>query len=102
MLFSTARLENLSEFRLENLFGAQKSLAIPRTIYVNEELAPEYIDRKGLVKKEYIYPTNQVISSKYTVITFLPRTLLEQFRRVANVYVSTTSRLCNVFTEADP
>jgi hypothetical protein len=28
----------------------------------------------------------QVITSKYNLITFLPRNLLEQFRRVANVF----------------
>jgi phospholipid-translocating ATPase len=33
-----------------------------------------------------VYPTNQVITSKYTIITFLPRNLLEQFRRVANIF----------------
>jgi phospholipid-translocating ATPase len=40
------------------------------------------------VKKDHVYTTNQVVTSKYTIITFLPRNLLEQFRRIANVYVS--------------
>ncbi len=33
-----------------------------------------------------MYSSNQNVTSKYTVITFLPRNLLEQFRRVANVF----------------
>ncbi|XP_041354452.1 phospholipid-transporting ATPase IF-like isoform X2 [Gigantopelta aegis] len=32
------------------------------------------------------YNTNQVVSSKYTVFTFIPKNLFEQFRRIANFY----------------
>uniref|UniRef100_A0A7S2WIZ1 Phospholipid-transporting ATPase n=1 Tax=Mucochytrium quahogii TaxID=96639 RepID=A0A7S2WIZ1_9STRA len=32
--------------------------------------------------------TNEVVSSKYTVMNFLPRTFLLQFRRVGNIYFS--------------
>ncbi|XP_046657252.1 phospholipid-transporting ATPase IF-like [Daphnia pulicaria] len=32
------------------------------------------------------YPDNEVISSKYTVLNFLPKNLFEQFRRIANTY----------------
>lgn len=52
---------------------------------MNEPLPDDYFDRKGRIKKEHVYNTNQVLTSKYTVLTFLPRNLLEQFRRVANV-----------------
>ncbi|KAF7352855.1 Phospholipid-transporting ATPase [Mycena venus] len=58
----------------------------PRTVHVNENLPAEYFDPKGKVKSAYIYPTNQVITYKYTIITFIPRNLLEQFRRVANIF----------------
>lgn len=34
----------------------------------------------------WIYESNQVLTSKYNIITFLPRNLIEQFRRVANVF----------------
>lgn len=33
-----------------------------------------------------LYCSNEVTTSKYTVLTFLPRNLLEQFRRAANLY----------------
>jgi hypothetical protein len=29
---------------------------------------------------------NSVTNSKYTIITFIPRALFEQFRRLANIY----------------
>ncbi|GJY32474.1 probable phospholipid-transporting ATPase 4, partial [Tanacetum coccineum] len=36
--------------------------------------------------KTYKYPSNHVSTTKYNVITFLPKSLFEQFRRVANLY----------------
>jgi phospholipid-translocating ATPase len=53
---------------------------------VNQTLptGPEWRDKKGKAMRDRIYPTNQNITSKYTVITFLPRNLFEQFRRIAN------------------
>lgn len=32
------------------------------------------------------YPKNIVITSRYTLLTFIPKALLEQFRRLANIY----------------
>ncbi|KAK4053823.1 hypothetical protein OIV83_001479 [Microbotryomycetes sp. JL201] len=34
----------------------------------------------------WTHESNQVLTSKYNIITFLPRNLIEQFRRVANVF----------------
>lgn len=36
--------------------------------------------------KPYKYPNNYVSTTKYNFITFLPKALFEQFRRVANLY----------------
>jgi phospholipid-translocating ATPase len=74
-----------STFKLEDLFSRKQVAGPPRTVHVNENLPADYLDPKGRVKPAYIYSSNQVITSKYTIITFLPRNLLEQFRRVANV-----------------
>lgn len=47
--------------------------------------------------KPYKYPKNYVSTTKYNIVTFLPKALFEQFRRVANLYfllaavLSTTS-----------
>ncbi|KAF4608233.1 hypothetical protein EYR40_000577 [Pleurotus pulmonarius] len=76
----------LAAFNVETLFVRKRPPGPPRTVFVNEHLPADYYDHKGRVKPEHIYVTNQVITSKYTIITFLPRNLLEQFRRVANVF----------------
>lgn len=79
--------ERVAAYNIETLFVRKKEPGPPRTIYVNEDLPQDYFDAKGRVKKENVYRTNQVATSKYTFITFLPRNLLEQYRRIANVYV---------------
>ena len=75
------------QFDIETLFSRKRAPGPPRTIHLNEGLPPNYFDHKHRVQPAYIYPTNQVITSKYTIITFLPRNLLEQFRRIANLSV---------------
>jgi phospholipid-transporting ATPase len=32
------------------------------------------------------YPANYIITSKYTIITFIPLNLYEQFSKMANIY----------------
>lgn len=75
----------ISSFSIEDLFVRKRPPGPPRTIFINEPLPESYYDKKHRVLKEYQYNPNQVITSKYTLLTFLPRNLLEQFRRVANV-----------------
>ena len=74
----------LASFNVESLFSRKREPGPPRTVFVHEDLPPEYYDKKQRVTKDHVYATNQVITSKYTIITFVPRNLLEQFRRVAN------------------
>lgn len=76
-----------AEWKVEDLFSKKRDPGPRRTVYMNENLPEEYFDHQGKVHKEHIYATNQVITSKYTILTFLPRNILEQFRRVANVCV---------------
>lgn len=75
----------LSSFSIEDLFVRKRPPGPPRTIYINEPLPDTYYDKKHRVLKERLYNSNQIITSKYTLLTFLPRNLLEQFRRIANV-----------------
>ncbi|GMI93611.1 Aminophospholipid ATPase 5 [Hibiscus trionum] len=49
-----------------------------RAVFCNE---PHLHDRKP-----YKYPCNNISTTKYNVLSFLPRALFEQFRRVANFY----------------
>ncbi|CAJ0759010.1 9892_t:CDS:1, partial [Entrophospora sp. SA101] len=60
-----------------NLQQSQK-----RLIYVNMPLPTEELDKYG-EPKTYFVP-NKIRTSKYTLLTFLPKNLFEQFRRVAN------------------
>ncbi|KAK8846601.1 hypothetical protein IAR55_005687 [Kwoniella newhampshirensis] len=68
------------------LFARKKRPAIARSIYINQPIPEDFYDKKGRILKDHLYPSNQNVTSKYTVITFLPRNLFEQFRRVANVF----------------
>lgn len=74
------------DFKVEDIFRKKKPPPKARTIYINEDL-PQDAFHKGKVRQDWVYPTNQVVTSKYTPITFLPRNLFEQFRRVANMSV---------------
>lgn len=63
----------------------KKKPAKRRNVYLNiAPTSPNEVNRRGepLVR----YPRNKVRTSKYTVVTFLPRFLVEQFRRLANIY----------------
>jgi phospholipid-translocating ATPase len=69
-----------------NWFTKKRGPGYPRTIFINEPLPDDYYDKKGRVLKNKSFCSNQNITSKYTIITFVPRNLLEQFRRVANIF----------------
>ncbi|KAJ8479625.1 hypothetical protein OPV22_023352 [Ensete ventricosum] len=46
-----------------------------------------HCNQPGLHRKKPLnYPTNFVSTTKYNIITFLPKAIFEQFRRVANLY----------------
>ncbi|KAF5390550.1 hypothetical protein D9757_002774 [Collybiopsis confluens] len=81
-----AFFRRISDFKLEDLFSRKRPPGPPRSIFINQPLPDDYFDAKKRLKKQFVYTTNQVISSKYTLVTFVPRNLAEQFRRVANIY----------------
>ena len=45
-----------------------------------------YINNMEINAKELLYPNNKISTTKYNIITFLPKALLYQFARIANVY----------------
>lgn len=49
-----------------------------RVVYCNDPDNPEFLHRN--------YRGNYVSTTKYTVVNFIPKSLFEQFRRVANIY----------------
>ena len=48
----------------------------------------QLLRRVGLKGKrpKGVFPSNELVTSKYTLISFLPKNLYEQFKRVANMY----------------
>ncbi|KAG0144851.1 hypothetical protein CROQUDRAFT_94523 [Cronartium quercuum f. sp. fusiforme G11] len=55
-----------------------------RSVYVNLVLPTGQTDRNGDPLAKYV--RNKVRTTKYTIISFLPKNLFEQFRNVANIY----------------
>lgn len=78
-------LKTIAKADVGDLFSRKREPGPPRTVFANQPLPQEYFDERGRLRKEHLYVTNQVITSKYTVFTFVPRNILEQFRRVANL-----------------
>jgi hypothetical protein len=81
-------LQRFKDFDIANVFTPKLPPSAPRTVYINAPLPDSfYVHKRGKrkVRKDARYATNQVVTSKYTILTFLPRNLLEQFRRIANM-----------------
>ncbi|KAF5353971.1 hypothetical protein D9756_007010 [Leucocoprinus leucothites] len=55
-----------------------------RNVYVNYPLSPSEVAADGEPKARYV--RNKVRTTKYTILTFIPKNLYEQFRRVANLF----------------
>lgn len=53
---------------------------------VNKDNRRIYINQFNKNKKKYFFPDNFVRTSKYTIIDFIPKSLLLQFKRYANIY----------------
>ncbi|KAE8213447.1 hypothetical protein CF327_g3031 [Tilletia walkeri] len=70
----------------ETAFRKKRPPPAPRSIYINEPLPEEAFDHKGRPTTGYIFATNQTITAKYTAYNFIFKNLLEQFRRVANLF----------------
>ncbi|KAF8628303.1 hypothetical protein AX17_006006 [Amanita inopinata Kibby_2008] len=55
-----------------------------RNVYVNHPPSAMEVDQYGEPLARYV--RNKVRTTKYTIITFIPKNLYEQFRRVANLF----------------
>jgi len=79
----TQRLDKLDPAAV---WSRKRKPSPPRSIYINTPLPTDFFDQKGRILKDHLYWSNQNVTSKYTIVTFLPRNLLEQFRRIANIF----------------
>ena len=52
----------------------------------DEELDERVIEPFLPPDPQCYYPPNVIVTSRYNVISFLPKSIFEQFRRLANVY----------------
>ncbi|KAG6839959.1 hypothetical protein C0991_010024 [Blastosporella zonata] len=64
--------------------GPSKVPGVRRNIYVNSPLSAMEVDQKG--EPVVRYQRNKVRTTKYTPLTFVPKNLYEQFRRIANLF----------------
>jgi phospholipid-translocating ATPase len=62
----------------------EPSSVIKRRIVVNQKHKPPLVDARGHLLQSFT--SNQITTSKYTVFTFIPKNLYEQFRGIANFY----------------
>ncbi|KAG9288261.1 hypothetical protein G9A89_021292 [Geosiphon pyriformis] len=67
-----------------NIFKSRRPQALARQVFVNGPLPKTKLDAKG--RPAHVYVTNKVKTSKYTLLSFIPKNLYEQFRRVANFF----------------
>ncbi|KAL3526061.1 hypothetical protein ACH5RR_014433 [Cinchona calisaya] len=77
---SFRKLYNFSCFRssLKEEHGQIGQRGFSRIVYCNDPDNPEQLQLR--------YRNNYVSTTKYTALSFIPKSLFEQFRRVANIY----------------
>lgn len=81
---SSINLNKPSLKRTQTTVKLRKIGSDGRRVFVNLPLPSYYLTSKGTAV--YTYVTNKIRTSKYTVISFIPKNLFEQFRRPANLY----------------
>ena len=85
-----------SEIEYESDFRQELQLEIPKSDMAKDEKAKTrkiYINQNNKNKRKYNYKNNFIKTSKYNVFTFLPLSLLLQFKRYANIYFVAVSCL---------
>ena len=82
-----------SWIQCRSLFAKRKEPRSPCIVFVKQDLPHDYFDQRGRILIEHVYAITQDITSEHNIVTFLPRNLLEQFRQIANMCVSSSSFL---------
>ncbi|KAL2919206.1 hypothetical protein HK105_201481 [Polyrhizophydium stewartii] len=75
-----------------SLFSIQVDHTLTRRIYINMR-PPESMFHPSGRPLQDPFPSNEIHTNKYTLLTFIPKNLFEQFRRFANIFFLTLSIL---------
>ncbi|KAF9104570.1 hypothetical protein BGX27_010043 [Mortierella sp. AM989] len=88
--------------RADTKISLRKSKKDSRRVFVNITPPTRFLDKNGLPKT--VYGSNRISTAKYTTLTFLPKNLFEQFRRVANMFFLFMAiiQLTPIFTVGSP
>ncbi|KAF9955352.1 hypothetical protein BGZ72_003804 [Mortierella alpina] len=88
--------------RADTKISLRKSNKDSRRVFVNIPPPAQYLDKSGAPKLSY--GSNRINTAKYTTLTFLPKNLFEQFRRVANMFFLFMAiiQLTPIFTVGSP
>ncbi|KAK5828928.1 hypothetical protein F5H01DRAFT_270173, partial [Linnemannia elongata] len=88
--------------RADTKISLRKSKKESRRVFVNIPPPAQYLDKNGLPK--LTFGSNRINTAKYTTLTFLPKNLFEQFRRVANMFFLFMAiiQLTPIFTVGSP
>ncbi|KAG0019775.1 hypothetical protein BGZ81_009610 [Podila clonocystis] len=70
--------------RADTKISLRKTKKDSRRVFVNIPPPAQYLDSNGVPKTTY--GSNRINTAKYTALSFLPKNLFEQFRRVANMF----------------
>ncbi|KAG0241368.1 hypothetical protein B0O80DRAFT_485445 [Mortierella sp. GBAus27b] len=70
--------------RADTKISLRKSKKDSRRVFVNIPPPSQYLDKTGAPKLSF--GSNRIKTAKYTTLSFLPKNLFEQFRRVANMF----------------
>jgi len=70
--------------RADTKISHRKTKKDSRRVFVNIPPPAAYLDSNGMPKATF--GSNRINTAKYTTLTFLPKNLFEQFRRVANMF----------------
>ncbi|KAF9572155.1 hypothetical protein EC968_010241 [Mortierella alpina] len=88
--------------RADTKISLRKSNKDSRRVFINLPPPAQYLDKSGAPKLSY--GSNRINTAKYTTLTFLPKNLFEQFRRVANMFFLFMAiiQLTPIFTVGSP
>lgn len=67
-------------------FSRKRGPAPPRTVCLGTESLLPRLPLHDSAQHKQRFATNRITTYKYTLLTFLPKNLFEQFRRLANCY----------------